>query len=111
MSSCGRGRALGLGLGPHHPQDLLQCHNAWAEGVARLSWMIWGSSRINTSVCTSFRSRFGLCLEYRKSTLGRLGGPYVHERPLWAARRGRGVVSLHCSLAPVDRSWAIGSPG
>ena len=28
-----RGQRLALGLRPQHPKDLLQCHNAWTEGV------------------------------------------------------------------------------
>ena len=47
-----RGQGLSLGLRPHHPQDLLQCHNTWTEGIAV----------VLDDVVQFADQRFGLCV-------------------------------------------------
>src|ERR1700738_2625641 len=42
----------------------------------------------------------------RGSTLGHLGGPYMHERPLWAGRRAVAEGSFLCTGA--SPQWVSG---
>ena len=65
-----------------------------------------------SSVCRSFRSRFMALIWGQREIDARAPRRPVRARTTLSARRVcRGVVSLHCSLAPADFWWALGHWG